>query len=88
MEVAMEKTREALARMLHEMYPEITENHISLSLSFDEMEDAWLVELAGEGREAITYLRRKDAEDCINGVKCESLGIEVGEFIRSIEKAH
>ncbi|MEJ2696206.1 MAG: hypothetical protein P8013_06120 [Candidatus Sulfobium sp.] len=84
----MEKEREALARTLHEMYPEIMESKISLGLSFDELEDAWLVELARDGREVTAYLKRKDAEDCMNGLKCESLGIEVGEFIRSIEKAH
>jgi hypothetical protein len=73
----------ALETKLREMYPEIQSHGLDLSLSFDGGKKAWIIGLK-KGQHALsTHLDAKDAEDCIDGVKCVYLGVQIGQFLKN-----
>jgi len=54
--------------------PEIEQHHLSTNLVFDKVKDAYVVTVHRGGHELTTHLERVDADDCMNGIKCVSLG--------------
>lgn len=74
-------TKEDLAEKILEMYPEIKQRGCSLDVDFDEEKDAWVVKLKKGKRELMTHIEKKDADECINGLKCIYLGVQIGQFI-------
>jgi len=78
-------TKVALENKILEMYPEITRNGISISLDFDEWKNAYIVRLKKDKQELTTHLEKKDADDCMNNIKCVYLGVQVGQFIKNFE---
>jgi len=70
---------------IQEMYPEIGKHGIEVSLHFDESKNAYLVTFKKDARKATTYLHKKDAEDCMNNVKCVYLGEQIGQFIKDFK---
>ncbi len=81
----MSVDQNALAGKLKEMYPEIKDHALDLGLSFDSAKDAWIVKLSKGQHELTTHLDRKDAEDCLEGVKCVYLGVQIAQFIKNFE---
>jgi hypothetical protein len=47
------------------------------------VKDAYVVKMRRDGHELTTHLERTDADDCMNGVKCVSLGIQVEQFVKN-----
>jgi hypothetical protein len=76
-------TKVALENKILEMYPEITDHGLSISLDFDERKNAYIVKLKKEKQELTTHLEKKDADDCMNNIKCVYLGVQVGQFIKN-----
>lgn len=76
----------ALKEKIMEMYPEITQHGISVGLTFDEGKNAYIVKFEREGQELTTHLEKKDADDCMNNVRCVYLGVQVGQFIKNFEE--
>jgi hypothetical protein len=85
--MAMKVTAQTLEDKLVEMYPEIHQHRLDIGLNFDSAKNAWLVHLKHGGHELATHLEAKDAEDCLNGVKCVYLGVQIGQFIKNFEAA-
>ncbi|MFA5354383.1 MAG: hypothetical protein WC291_09145 [Thermodesulfovibrionales bacterium] len=80
-------TQVALEEKIMEMYPEIAKHSISLGLSFDEGKNAWIVSMKKDGHELTTHLEKKDADDCMDNIKCVYLGVQVGQFLKNFEEA-
>jgi hypothetical protein len=78
-------TNVALKDKLFEIYPEIMEHGISASLNFDEEKEAYLIKLEKSSHELTSYLDKKDADDCMDGIKCVPLGIKIGEFMKNFQ---
>jgi len=78
-------TQVALEDKILEMYPEITKNGISVSLSFDKTKNAYIVKFKKDKHELTTHLEKKDADDCMDNVKCVYLGVQIEQFIRNFE---
>lgn len=76
----------ALKDKILEMYPDIKKNGISLSVSFSKEKNAYILKLKKKDQELITYLDKKDADDCMNNVKCVYLGVQVGQFIKNFQE--
>jgi hypothetical protein len=76
-------TQVALENKLMEMYPDLVNNGISLTLSFDDAKNAWIIKLKKDGKELTTHLEKKDADECMNNVKCIYLGMQVEQFIKN-----
>lgn len=78
-------TQVALEDKILEMYPEIREHGIAMSLAFDEAKNAWIVRFKKGTNELTTHLEKKDADDCMNNIKCVYLGVQVEQFIKNFE---
>ena len=76
-------TQVGLEQKILEMYPEISQNGISAGISFDEGKNAWIIKFKKDGKELTTHLEKKDADDCMNNIKCVYLGIQVEQFIKN-----
>lgn len=75
----------ALKDKILEMYPEIEQHKLAMNVVFDTVKDAYVVSLHREGHELTTHLERTDADDCMNGIKCVSLGIQIEQFVKNFE---
>ncbi|MEW6052424.1 MAG: hypothetical protein AB1552_01360 [Nitrospirota bacterium] len=78
-------TKDALQDKILEMYPEIFQHGITVSLEFDEGKNAYIVRMKKGEHQLTTHLEKKDADECMNNIKCVYLGVQVGQFIRNFE---
>jgi len=76
-------TQVGLENKIIEIYPEIAKNGLSVGLSFNTDKDAWIVKLSKGSKELTTHLEKKDADDCMNNIKCVYLGVQVEQFIKN-----
>ncbi len=82
----MKYTNVALKEKIMEMYPEIGEHQLSVGLYLDEGKNAYIITFKREQEVLTTHLEKKDADECMNGIKCVYLGIQVAQFIRNFEE--
>ncbi len=75
----------ALKSKIMKMYPEIEDHRVSLGLDFDEQTDAYILTFKRGAEVLTTRLEKRDADDCMNGIKCVYLGIQVAQFIGNFE---
>jgi hypothetical protein len=78
-------TNVALKDRIVEMYPEIEKHGITVSIDFNRELKTYDVKLTKESHELITHLEKKDADECMDGIKCIHLGVQIGEFIKNFE---
>lgn len=78
-------TNVALEDKIFEIYPEIREHGISTGIIYDEGKNSFVVKFQKDKHELTTYLDKKDADECMEGVKCVHLGVQIGEFIKNFE---
>jgi hypothetical protein len=83
----MAYTDEALKGKIAEIYPEIKKHGISLGLDFNKEKNAYIIKFTKGKHELTTHLEKKDAEDCMNNIKCVYLGVQIGQFVRNFEEA-
>lgn len=76
-------TNVALKDKIMEMYPEIEKCGISTSLDFSSEKNAYILKFKKGSHELTTYLDKKDADECMDGIKCVYLGMQVGQFIQN-----
>jgi hypothetical protein len=79
-------TNVALKDKILEMYPEIREHDLSMGLDFDEQKNAYVITFKRGTEELTTHLEKKDADDCMHGIKCVYLGVQVEQFIKNFEE--
>jgi hypothetical protein len=76
----------ALKDKIMEMYPEIEKNGIAVSLNFDRAKNAYILKFTKDSRELTTHIEKKDADECMDGIKCVYLGMQVAEFIKNFDE--
>ncbi len=76
----------ALKDKIIEMFPEIQRYGVTVNLTFDEQKNAYIIQFKKDGHELITHLEKKDADECMNGIKCVYLGVQIGQFIKNFEE--
>ena len=82
----MEYNNVALKEKIIEMYPEIGQHNLSVGLDFNTGKNAYVITFK-RGKEALTtHLEKKDADECMNGIKCVYLGVQVAQFIKNFEE--
>jgi len=86
MEGVMAYTIVALKDKITEMYPEVEKHGISVGLEFSEEKNAYILHFKKDHHELTTHLEKKDADDCMNNIKCIYLGIQVSQFIKNFEE--
>lgn len=80
-------TNVALKDKIISMYPEIEMHKISVGLDFSEEKNAYVINFRKDLHKLQTYLDKKDADECMNDVKCVHLGIKLAEFVNNFEEA-
>ena len=78
--------KETICEKIRSIYPEIGECGIDVTVDYDEAQKAWVVHLKKDKHELKTYLEQGDAEKCLEGKQCVSLGIEIAQLRDSIER--
>jgi hypothetical protein len=68
------------------MYPEIGKHRLTLSLDFNEAQQAYILTIRRGEEKLTTRLEKHDADECMNGVKCVYLGVQVAQFINNFEE--
>jgi hypothetical protein len=79
-------TKVALKDKIMEMYPEIDQHGISVGIDFSEEKNAYILKFKKNHHELTTHLEKKDADECMDGIKCVYLGIQVAQFIKNFEE--
>ena len=74
-----------LSEKIRSLYPDIGECGIDLKVDFDQEQNAWVVDLKKDHHELKTFLEEGDADKCLNGTQCMSLGIEIAQLRTNIE---
>ncbi len=80
----MTSNAQDLEDKLLQMYPEIRAHKLSVGLNFDSAKNAWIVHLKRDDKEFTTHLEAKDADDCLSGIKCIYLGVQIGQFLKNL----
>jgi hypothetical protein len=80
---AMSYTDSALKEKIMEMYPEIRKYGIEARLDFEAGKNAYIITFKKGEKELKTHLEKKDADECMEGVKCVYLGVQVEQFIKN-----
>jgi hypothetical protein len=83
----MAYTDEALRAKILEMYPETVKHGIEISLDFSREKNAYIIKFKKGKHDLTTHLEKKDADDCMNNIKCIYLGVQIGEFLKNFEEA-
>ncbi len=75
-----------LTEKIREMYPEIREHGLAMDVDFNERKQSYIITFRRGSQTLTTHLERNDADECMNGVKCVYLGVQVWQFIRNFEE--
>ena len=78
--------KDELCNKIREIYPDIGECGIDVDVAFDETNQRWVVALKKGSRRMKTFLEEGDAELCLQGRQCISLGFEIGQLRDTIAR--
>lgn len=77
--------KEKLCQKISELFPEIGECGIDIKVFHDDKEKVWIVDLKKDKHELTHHLEYSDADDCMRGKQCVSLGLEIAQLKKNIE---
>ena len=73
-----------LCEKITSIYPEIGVCGIDIDVDFNKEKGAWVVDLMYDKHHLQTHLEIDEAEQCMDGKKCVSLGIQIDQLIENI----
>jgi len=74
-----------LCSKITNLYPEIGECNINIEVQHDDKKKVWVVDLKKGEHELKHYLEYPDADNCMEGKQCVSLGLEIAQLRENIE---
>ncbi len=74
-----------LCKKITSLYPDIGECGIDVDVDFDNAKNAWTVDLKKDDHELKHYLETVDADACMDGKQCVSLGLEIAQLKKNIK---
>lgn len=78
--------KKALCEKIKSIYPDIGECGIDVDVDFDQEKKAWVVDLKKDKYELTTHLEPEEADDCMGGKQCVSLGLQIAQLKANIER--
>ena len=78
--------KEELCKKIIALYPDIGQCGIDVNVEFDKEQNTWVVNLKKDKHELKTFLEEGDADKCMLGEQCVSLGIEIAQLKGNIER--
>jgi hypothetical protein len=79
-------TKEELCEKIKAVFPEIGACGIDLMVDYDKQNKAWVVDLKKDKHELKTFLEESEAQECMDGKQCVSLGLQIGQLRKNIEQ--
>ena len=79
-------TKEELCEKIKAVFPEIGACGIDLIVDYDKQNKAWVVDLKKDRHELKTFLEESEAQQCMDGKQCVSLGLQIGQLRKNIEQ--
>ncbi|OGR05055.1 MAG: hypothetical protein A2520_09440 [Deltaproteobacteria bacterium RIFOXYD12_FULL_53_23] len=79
-------TKEELCEKIKAVFPEIGACGINLMVDYDGNNKAWVVDLKKDEHELKTFLEESEAQECMDGKQCVSLGIQIGQLRQNIDQ--
>ncbi len=79
-------TGKELCKKITDIYPDIGVCGIDIDVEYKDDKGAWLIDLQQKGHFLRTYLDVADAEQCMEGKQCVSLGLQIAELVSNIKK--
>jgi len=79
----MAMTKTELKSKIIQLFPEIEKYGLDLDVEMDKTKNVWLAKFNKDEHRLVTHLEEKDVEDCLAGIKCYKIGIQLGQFIRN-----
>ena len=67
------------------IYPDIGACGIDIDVTYDKEKKSWVVDLKKDEHELKHYLDVPDADGCMDGKQCVSLGLEIAQLRKNIE---
>jgi len=77
--------KQELCNKIKEIYPDIGECGIDVTVHHDGQAHSWIVDLKKGGHELKHHLDYPDANDCMDGKQCVALGLEIAQLRKNIE---
>lgn len=78
-------TKEDLCKKIATVFPDIGQCGIDVKVDFEGINNAWVVDLTKDKHNLKTYLEENEANDCMNGKQCVSLGLQIAQLRKNIE---
>ena len=78
--------KKELCEKIKSIYPDIGECGIDVDVKYDETKKAWVVDLKKDEHELKTHLDLQEADECMEGKQCVSLGMQIGQLKANIEQ--
>jgi len=76
--------KEELCKKITEIYPDLGECGINITVDFDKQKNVWVVDLKKDKHELKHFLELQDANSCMDGKQCVSLGLEIAQLKKNI----
>lgn len=77
--------KKELCRKIIQLYPEIGECGIDVEVEFNKEKNVWIVDLHKDEHELKHHLEIPDADQCMEGKQCVSLGLEIAQLKKNIQ---
>ncbi|MCB2183864.1 MAG: hypothetical protein KQH63_17685 [Desulfobulbaceae bacterium] len=78
-------TPKELCQKIIELYPEIGQCGINVKVNYNNAKKVWVVDLKKDNHELQHHLEIPDADDCMEGKQCVSLGLEIAQLKKNIQ---
>lgn len=76
--------KEELCRTITKLYPDIGECGIDVKVEFNKKKNVWVVDLQKQEHHLQHHLEIPDADSCMDGKECVSLGLEIAQLKKNI----
>ena len=76
---------DTLCKTIRALYPDIGICGVDLFVSLDVQQAMWLIHLKKDKHELKHFLSTDDANKCLDGKECVSLGLEISQLLHNIK---
>ena len=81
-------SKETLCKKITEVFPDIGTCGIDLSVDYDADQKAWVVDLQKDDHHLKTFLEIPEADKCMEGRQCVSLGLQIAQLRENLGLIH
>lgn len=75
-----------LCKKISDIFPDIGACGIDMTVNYDDEKKAWVVDLKKDAHELKTFLDLDEADACMAGKQCVSLGLQIAQLKENIAK--